>query len=423
MIITQFYNGEARSPYDGIDATDNLDVHTRIGTAQCQKALASESTTPNEECVQAESTNGDVYFFSIESGKTWKRTSAGSYSLVNTNANGSHRGARYFNGKIYYWTSSKVGHFDLSSTWTNSAHTLSNSNGQGGEVVNDVLFIADGKYIASITSGGTFTANSLDIPAEYTATDLIGWNARLLIGTVVGSNVSRSKVFMWDTYSSTWTVDDDVFEIGINTFVRVDNFVLAQCGTGGNLYLWNGSQMELFRKIRNVTTSVSVTSHARKNVFNGVALLGIGSDIYSVHRADRDMPYAITHEYTTTAESVRCIAVSGSTLLVSTGANIDAISANYATAKITTPIIKARDIDGVFKVKYESMPSNCSLSLESNVNGAGWISETGFKKDTQKMEYWLENGITYSGDINFLQLRITMTPATTSTPIIQEIQV
>ena len=48
MIITQFYNGEARSPYDGIDATDNLDVHTRIGTAQCQKALASESTTPNE---------------------------------------------------------------------------------------------------------------------------------------------------------------------------------------------------------------------------------------------------------------------------------------------------------------------------------------------------------------------------------------
>lgn len=421
MILQTFYQGEGRSKYDGYEALDNLDVHSQIGTAQCQKALASESTTPNEDCVEAIDTAGNVFFFSTESGKTWKRTTAGEYSLVNTNSNGSHRGAKYFNGKIYYWTADDVGHFDLSSTWTNSAHVLSNANGQGGEVVNDVLFIADGRYIASITTGGTFTANSLDIPSGFSATDLIGWNARLLIGTVV-SGTSHCKAFLWDTYSSSWTVDDDVFETGIQTFIRVDNFVLAQCGTEGNLYLWNGNQMELFKKIQNVSTPVSATSHALKNVYNGVALLGIGTKVYSIHHADRDLPYAIVHEYTVTTGEVKCIAVSGTTLLVSTGDNIDKAGSNYAVAKITTPLILDGNIEGIFKVSYESLPSGCSLSLESNVNGKGWVSET-FTNDADNMEYWLPNGITFNGNIKFLQLRITLTPSTTNTPVIQMIKV
>ena len=421
MILGTFYNGEGRSKYDGYDSIVNADVHSQIGTLQCQKALASESTTPNEACVEATDTSGNVYFFSTSSGKTWKRDTNGSYTLANTNANGSHRGARYFNNKIYYWTSSKVGSFDLSSTWTDTAHTLSNSNGQGGEVVNDVLFIADGRYIASVTSGGTFTANSLDLPLGYVATSLIGWNARLLIGTVKGS-IAHCKVFLWDTYSSSWTVDDDVFELGIQTFIRVDNFILAQCGTKGNLYIWGGNQMELFKQIRGVTTSVSVLSHARSNTYKGVALFGIGAKVYSIHHADRDLPYAIVNEYTLTTGSVYCMAVSGSDLLISTGTNIDKVGTDYDTAIITTPVMLDGNLDGVYKVSYEDLPEGTSLSLESNANGKGWVSET-FTNDPDNMEYWLPNGITFNGNIKFLQLRLTLNPSGAETPIVQLIKV
>lgn len=423
MILNAFYKGEARSPYDGFESMDNLDVHSRIGTAKCQLALVSESTVPNEACVQAESVNGDVYFFSTESGKTWKRSSLGVYSLINTNANGAHRGAKYYNGKIYYWTHDDVGHYDLSSTWTDSAHVLSNGDARGGEVVNDVLFIGDGNYIAAITTSGTFTANSLDINTGFSATDLIGWNARLLIGTDMGSYVSHSKVFLWDTYSSTYTTDDDVFEQSVNTFVRLDNLVAAHCGTAGSMYYWNGTQMVLFKNILGVTVTPSSTSHALKNTYNGKPLLGIGTDVYSIHRSDKDLTYALVHEYTVTSGAVKSVGVSGDNLLISNGNGIDNIGTNYAIAKIVTPIVKEKDIEGIYKVSYESIPTGCSLSLETNVNGAGWVSETGFKKDSDNMEYWLEGGVTYSGNIKFIQLRLTITPATTNTPIIQDIKI
>jgi len=127
MIFNKFYNGEGFSKYDqsGFDDSANVDVHSNIGSAQCQLALVLESATPTEPCVRAIDPSGNVYFFSTSSGKTWKRTTGGSYSLVNTNANGAHLGAHYFNGYVYYATATKLGRFDLASTWTDTFQTFS----------------------------------------------------------------------------------------------------------------------------------------------------------------------------------------------------------------------------------------------------------------------------------------------------------
>lgn len=417
---TQFFNGEGRSNEDqnGFDATSNLDVHSISGIAQAQFALASESTTPNEACVQATASDGTMYFFSTASGKIWKRTTGGTYSLVRTNANGAHINAFYSPtlNKIIYVTSTKVGHL-VSSTdiFSDSFGTFSNGSSYHPMVeVNQSVFIGDGKYIAAISSSLSFSANALDIPASESVTALKDENNWLLIGTIVGANVNRCMTYLWDTYSSSWSIDDPMPEPGINCFIEGDNVTYCQAGVNGNIYYWNGARMVFFYQIRNVTTS---HGHQKTTMLAGKPLLAVSTTIYSIWKrlGERDV---VVSEYTITTGTIASIGVSGTNLFVSTGSNIDKTSTNRATAKITTPLI-TDDTTDVY-VSYRSLNGG-SLSLESNVNGAGWVSETGFTNDSIENRYALDNGLTYDGSVNYYQLRVTLTPSGSSTPIIKEI--
>lgn len=414
----QFQNGEGRSKYDmnGFDATQNIDPHSVIGTLRCQLALTSDSTTPNEACIAATAPNGDVYFFSTASGKTWKRTAAGVYSLVNTNANGAHLGALYYNGYIYYATSTKLGRTDLS-TFSDTFQTFTiTATYRPMEVVNLTLFIGNGKYVSSVNSSGTFTDNALDLPSNYIITALSEFESYLLIGTIIGTNVSKSKAFMWDTYSSSWTIEDSVDEIGINCFIKADGILFAQCGTEGNVYYWSGKTMEKYKQIRGVTTAVAPYN---STILAGKPLFAVGTKIYSIFRKDRDLPYAITHEYTLTTGTTASIGEAIGKLFVSTGSNIDTIGTSYATGKITIPVTSS-SLEG-FVVDYESMPSGCSLGLETNINESGWVSET-FTKDTTNLQYVLQDGVTFDGTQKFGQVRVTLNPNGAATPIVQNIR-
>lgn len=414
-----FYNGEGVSPEDqnGFDATQNIDVHTNTGTAQCQLALVSESTTPNEDCVQATDASANTFFFSTESGKTWKRTSGGSYSLVNTNANGAHISAYYSPtlNKIVYTTSTKVGYTD-STTFTDTLGTFTNGSSYHPiEEVNLTVFIGDGKYVSSISSALAFSANALDIPSNLSITALKNERNYLLIGTIISTTVSSCMVYLWDSFSSSWTTDDEVKEPGVNAFVNGDNVTYALCGLSGRIYQWTGAAMAFYYQIRNATTSVG---QHKVTALNGKPLMAIGAKIYSIFKrlGDRDV---VVHEYTTTTGDIISIGTSGTQLLVSNGTGIDKIDSNYATAKITTPI--SSDRPSRITVPYKSLPSGTTLGLETNVNGAGWVSETGFIDDTTNSEYVLQGGVSYAGTINFIQARITLNPLLTATPVIREI--
>lgn len=418
-IFGEFYKGETRSKYDqqGLDDTSNLDIHSELGSAQCQLALASESTTPNEACISAIVPSGDVYFFSTTTGKTWKRAVAdATYSLVNTNTNTAHTGARYFNGKLYYWTATKVGHYDLASTWTDTWQTLSNSNGRGSAVLNLSLFIADGNDVSAVDSAGTWSQSALDLETNWIITDMVAVGTDLLIGTVNTTSNGNSKVFLWDTYSPSWSVEDDVPEAGVNFFLPSDNVVFAQCGSSGNFYYWTGARMEKFKKVRGLTTTNTATSHALATVLNGKPLFANSTKIYSLHREDKDMPIAVCQEYTTTTGTITSIIAAGTQLLVSNGSNIDKIGTSRATATLDTP-----ELAGSFQmveVLYDSLPTSTSIGIGTKVDGADTFTAQTAITDTINKKVYFDGGL---GTVNFLQAQITLTPATTTTPKIKSI--
>ena len=170
----------------------------------------------------------------------------------NTNTTG-HRGAKSFNGVMYYWTASKLGKFtnESEASRSDSFGTFSNGQARGCEEANLSLFIADGKYVAAVDNAGTFSPNVFDIPADKQSTCIKKVGTDILVGSIIGTNVNTCSVYLWDTYSSSWTLEDELPENGVNTFIDGDNVTIAQCGSSGALYYWNGSTMQSFdSKIR-----------------------------------------------------------------------------------------------------------------------------------------------------------------------------
>ena len=376
----------------------NADIHSDTGLIQNQFAMESESTTPNEACFSAISPLGSIYFCSKTSGKIWKRTTAGSYSLVHTNTQGAHTGCRYFNGYIWYWTATKLGYFVTDTEASKNDSFATGTAFRGSEEHANALYIANGRYVARVDAANTFSAAEFTAPAQYKTTCLKSVGDDLLIGTYVSTDVAYCKVFLWDTVSPSWTTDEEIFEIGVNCFVQLDNIIAAQCGTSGRFYYWTGSQMSYFGKIKGITTALG---EQMALTFNGRPLFANGTRCYSIHKEDKDLPYAFSGEYTCTG-TVASLAVQGQTLLASVGTGVDKRGTSYATAIIETPEAQARISD--IKVKYDTYPEGIGIS--TSVNGGEYVAQTP-KINTTEKEVYFDGG---TADGVTMQVKLTLTP-------------
>jgi hypothetical protein len=129
---------------------------------------------------------------------------------------------------FYSWsdnTDGDVGRFDLSSTfdddWMSTIPTggavLTTTNPHAMKVFGNILYITDGRSIASYRGlNNTFNPSSLDLPEGYIATSFATSSNFLVIyayrASVSGGTNYRteSKAFFWDTYSDSWTYEYDL---------------------------------------------------------------------------------------------------------------------------------------------------------------------------------------------------------------------
>lgn len=375
----------------------NCDIHEETGLIMNQYAMESESTTPNEACFSAIAPNGDIYAVSKTSGKIWKRTTAGVWSLAHTNANTAHRGVRYFNGYLFYWTATKLGHFNLASTWTDSFAT--GTNFRGSCEANNTLLIGNGRYVARVDSSNTFSATEFTLPAQFIITEMINIGDDVLIGTYISTDVAKCKVFLWDTVSTGWSYEDWVYEIGINCFLQLDNIIVAQCGTSGRFYYWSGSKMVYFGKIRGINTALG---EQMTEVYNGRPLFANGTQIYSIHKEDSGLSFAFCGEYTCTG-TIASLIVQGQTLLASVGKGFDKRGNSFATAIIETPEAQRQVTD--IKVGYDTYPEG--IGIETKIQGGDYVAQTEITEENTR-EVGFDGGL---GTNAVCQAKITLTPS------------
>lgn len=267
----------------------------------------------------------------------------------------------------------------------------SNSSYHPMIVLNGILFIGDNNYIHQVEN--YLVLNALDLPTQYVAKCLGKIGIDLLVGTEVANSVHSAMIFRWNTWSVSWSIEDDIEEQSINAFIPVDNFVYAVAGTRGNVYFYNGEKLELLRRIGGEfesTDSVKVNPNAVASL-HGIPLVGVSSvsgdaletGVYGMGTANpRLFPRIFDLEYVTsqgsTGVEIGSIVTFGTGMLVAwkkvvgevTTYGIDAFDGTnlYSGAYIQTRVLyRDRNSRTVYRkayVNYMDIQDNTARTVE-----------------------------------------------------------
>lgn len=265
--LTSFgLGGLADSPWSGMKNTMaeivGMDLHTIPGIVQARQAMKKDSgTTVTEFCkYQLACSDGNTYHFSSETGKIWKRTSAGVWSLLSTTTAAAGEvkclGVAEYDGYIYWATELRLHRIAVASTSTWDASralnwktfTVGNKNQHPMyiHIQQAILYIGDGNLVAQVEVE-TFTANALDVRILQNVTCLGPFNNDILVGTDTGD------AYRWNGASITWTGSAHVDDGAINCILPNTAFTLIQAGRSGRFFYYqigaNGDQLVDYKKI------------------------------------------------------------------------------------------------------------------------------------------------------------------------------
>lgn len=228
-----------------------------MGQPRWDTALYSDSTPAEPTC----------YIIDFN-GRVWASNSFGYwYYLKNTtltNANGN--GIAIYKGYLFVFRNNRIDYVSASgditgNTWTYGWQNLlqlagSSSAHQALVGTDDVLYWCDGSYVGSVLqkSAGTpfdpansatytFTNTALAIPSTDFALCLEELGTNLLVGG------QKNFIYPWDRISPTFSYPILVAEENIWRMKTVNNNTYIFTGTRGRIYVTNGSQAQLFKKI------------------------------------------------------------------------------------------------------------------------------------------------------------------------------
>jgi hypothetical protein len=452
------YEGERNSVFRSVC----LDLHSQPGVIQANYKMTKDSgTTVNEFCKAiVVSSNNHVYFFSSESGKVWRKSSAGVYSLYYTTSPSSGEakilGATEYEGYIYWATEKFVFRVPITSApWTGDVEEWAEfENGNlyyhPMRVVRNKLWVGDGHYISQIApplGGGEhiFTEKALDLPEEQTVKSLDGIDIQLAIGTYVDNNVNKTTLYRWNTWSPSWNMDDTIEEVGINAFIPVDNYFFVQAGDVGNIYAYDQNMLYLIKRIPGTYIS-NRASRVYPNAvafYQGLPLFGVSRDeaqpqsgalpgVYSLGTANPRLynrVLALEHLPSTNSNTtvIGAMAVKGRHLYLTwkDGSNVgvDIIDYNnrYASAYLESRVIYLdrveADIYTRFVVGYVSMPSGCEVKAYIKQNYATSWTELDLTQDTIRRRFYSNLRL----ESNVIEVKIELISSGVNSPLIDYI--
>jgi len=295
-------DGHYQTNYNSLMFMNGMDPFSEKGVLQNSRALAKESTSTIASTVNAmvPCSDGNIYMFG-SFGEVWKRTPSPVYSLEYSGGGGGWGGASILNafehiGYIYIATGANLYKWQIGSAWTFGVGiTLVGAFTAGDTLYKPVLakfdtvYVGDGRYIASVGPTGTFTANTLDLTSSWRITCLGETSREIVIGTTTPTNTtSRSRVFIWNTYSPLCSESYIVNEGACNAILMVDGSVVVSAGYQSSFYQLSNYQLKRIKQLplRNMQSSgweYDTTAQCKifpNSVFykDGMAYFGLSSN-------------------------------------------------------------------------------------------------------------------------------------------------
>lgn len=458
------FGGIADSDYLGTEGSVaeavNLDIHGEAGLITCNQKLTKDSGSTVTELLIAKvaASNGSTYHFG-DAGGIYEREAAGTWTKRATAspAAGSAAilSAHEYQGYIYYAMQNRLGRIALpaaAGSWAgrdDNWATFSNGDATFHPMheVNLVLYIGDKNYVAQV-DGSTFSANALDIKSPLRISALWNLDTDLLVGTYVAANVLRTEIIRWNTWSVSYTVSDPIPEAGINAFLDTDNNVVVNCGLKGNLYIYDGAQLEQYRQIKGNwggTNKAKVNTNCTYN-FGGMPLFGLSAvtgtgvnlGVYSLARTSRNYPFVLNLEYTISTGNITGIQIgtitpiSADQFLVSWrddnggttyGVDILNLSQKATGYFVSRNMMVDRQVQtnyGEVNVPYRSIPDDGDIEIYTSVNHAAFSGTPDTtKKDTDRLVKCKEEHV---GAAGVVKVKVRLVPSTASPNVAPEVE-
>jgi len=400
------------------------------------------------------SSNGATYYFSATTGKVWKEAANGTWTLAQTNSpavgGAGTLAAWEYQGFIYYAMQNRLGRMNI----TNDSFSVNWATFTNGDntfhpmfEVNQVLYIGDANFIAQVDAG-VFAANALDIKTPLRVSALGKLNTDLLIGTFVTSDIIGTEILRWNTWSDSYSVSDEIPEVGVNAFLSTDNRVVASCGTKGNLYFFNGTQLDEYKQIKgswgNSTNKAIVNPNATLN-FHGLPLFGLSKvsgdgvklGIYSFGRTNANYPYVLSLEFPLSTGNligiqIGAIAGKGDSLRVSWyDATTDTYGIDYLdlTAKQPTGYVTTRlslydriieSTYGQITVPYRTYPDGTDINIYAARNHGAMTEIDQTEHDVKRLQL---NTKVDAGAANVFQCKVELVASGNESPEIELIDI
>lgn len=433
----------------------NLDVFSEPGVIKVNQKLTKESGSTVDDLVLARvsCSDGKQYFFGSTNGKIWSRTTGGTWALEATAspAAGSAgiTGAAEYQGYIYYAMQNRLGRVAAGAAWsTRNDNWATFTNGDASwhpmREVNLVLYIGDAHYVAQVDAG-TFSANALDIISPLRIKCLGRSGTDLLIGTFVASTVVETQIFKWNTWSVSYTSSDTIPEVGINAFLETDNLVIVNAGVKGNLYSYDGTNLDLYKTVKGVYGNSTKQAYVHPNAvlnFHGLPLFGLSNisgdpaleGVYSLGRANRNYPYILNLEHTISTGNrtnvvIGAICGAGDVFLVAWkdttsgtvyGVDVLDLTAKYASAYFTSRVIATDRVKlenfGQVYVPYRLLPNGTSIKVYAKKNNGSMDEITDKETDTDRAMVATTVDV---GEAAKVQIKIELTGTSNNAPEVE----
>ena len=293
-------------------------------------------------------------------------------------------------------------------------------------VLSNKLYIGDGNRVAYVDNTSTFnTANALDILAPNRIKSIGSYNVDLVLGTITAQSVNTCQVIRWDTSITPAipTYVETINENGINCFMKAGEYLLAQCGTAGNWYVYNGQTLLPYKKIPGVWTPTQFGEVYPDSVaeFKGIPVFGLSNSpaagnttgnpadqgLYTLGRYSNDYPrvmngpeYVISQDKVANIE-IGAIIVEGNNMYMAwkdgTTYGVDKVdySLKYASAYLETMVISPDpefiSTLGKCFADYVSLPASTSITFSYKVNHGSYVALVSVDDTVNFLVYAEEN--------------------------------
>ena len=449
FLIQSFRGGVSDFEDKGISGAfklgQGLDIRKTVDSLSCQQDLTAEGAGVIADTIRfiVPCTDGNSYGFG-SLGKIYKRTSAGTWTLVYTDTHGAITGAcEWFldTGKVYlFWACATRLHCkeipgnaawaDVDALATYPKTTLTTSTYHTMVQAVGSLVIANEDQLATVGYDGSFGIDSLNIFKKHYGKALLERNNYVIVGAPRKDTSPESDIIGWDTSSLAFNDRKTLKGGAINAMIDTD-LPLMQVGINGALYYGDFQNILPILQIPGggYCTPSGVTND------EGLALFGIYGNtsnyngIWSYGRKKLNQDRVLNFEYNIgTCDEIGALCKVGSDILVSyvngTSYYVKKVGTTKATAYYYSLDLKAPPKFNYIPVwktivlTMKPLPASCDVKVYYKLDKAGSFTQA-----------YMEGGVTSATTANsqevvflvgekakILEIEIKLTPSVNTTP-------